>query len=167
MLIIVSACLLGRDCKYNGGNNLAPDLMTCLEGHALLPICPEERGGLPTPRPATERKDGHFVTKDGTLVDEYFGAGVEGTLQDLLDAGITTDQVDCAVLKSRSPSCGVNTIYDGSFSGVLILGMGAMAERLAAEGVQLFDSDDLDGLKKFLSNACGMPLCQIQDRDDE
>ena len=115
MKIAVSACLLGENCKYNGGNNYSEKVMDFIGGHEVLAICPEVLGGLPTPRESAEIVDGVVSHKDGSSVDVEFRRGAEIALKMVLE-----NQVDLVILQSRSPSCGVKSIYDGTFSGKTI-----------------------------------------------
>ena len=114
MKIAVSACLLGENCKYNGGNNYSEKVSKFVEGHELILVCPEVLGGLPTPRESAEIVNGIVSHKDGTSVDAEFRRGAEMALNIVKD-----NQVDMVVLQSRSPSCGVNQIYDGFYNDSL------------------------------------------------
>jgi uncharacterized protein YbbK (DUF523 family) len=141
MNILVSACLLGEKCRYDGGGNMEGKLAEALKGHALIPVCPEKLGGLPIPRPPSEIKGGRVVSKTGEDVTEDFRRGAEETLKIALENGCTL-----AILKERSPSCGYGKIYDGTFTGQLIEGNGILAELLAKEGIQIFGESSLDEL---------------------
>jgi len=138
MKIAVSACLLGHDCKYNGGNNRSQKVLNYVEGHEVIPVCPEVTGGLPTPRVPVELKGGRAINKDGQDVTEFFRRGVEKTMEKL--AG---QDIDLAILKSKSPSCGCKQIYDGSFTKTLINGKGMFAQALAEAGIPMVDEDDV------------------------
>lgn len=141
MKLLVSACLLGQNCKYSGGNNYSEklDAYCKIHGCQVVPVCPEELGGLPTPRLPSELVSGVVTAKDGTSVDAEFRLGAEKAL------AIAREQnVDCAVLQSRSPSCGVNEVYDGTFSGKRVPGMGVFARLLRENGFQVIDIEDLD-----------------------
>ena len=138
MKIAVSACLLGENCKYNGGNNYSEKVSKFIEGHELILVCPEVLGGLPTPRESAEIVNGIVSHKDGTSVDAEFRRGAEMALNIVKD-----NQVDVVILQSRSPSCGVNQIYDGSFTGRLIPGQGLFAELLQENGIKVIDVEDL------------------------
>ena len=134
MKIAVSACLLGENCKYNGGNNYSDKLAKFLEGHEVVGVCPEVLGGLPTPREAAEIVDGIVKRKDGISVDEEFRKGAERALK------IVKEQnVDLVILQSRSPSCGVNVIYDGTFSKTMISGDGVFVRLLKEGGIRAID----------------------------
>ncbi|SEL77601.1 Uncharacterized conserved protein YbbK, DUF523 family [Butyrivibrio sp. ob235] len=138
MKIMVSACLLGQDCKYNGGNNYCDKVASFLEGHEVIPVCPEVEGGLPVPRIPCEIVDGIVTNKQGESKDKEFRAGAEKCLQKAI-----AEKVDLVILQSRSPSCGVKQIYDGSFSGRLIEGQGVFAELLNKHGIKTMDSSEL------------------------
>ena len=115
MKIMVSACLLGENCKYNGGSNRSEALLRKLAGHEIIPVCPEVAGGLPTPRIPAEIVRGTVRNREGQNVDAAFRAGARAVLE-----LAQREQPDLLILKSRSPSCGVHEIYDGTFSGKLI-----------------------------------------------
>ena len=136
MKIAVSACLLGHDCKYNGGNNRSQKVLDYIEGHEVISVCPEVAGGLPIPRVPVELKDGRAINRDGKDVTEFFRRGVEKEMKKLQD-------IDLAILQPRSPSCGCKQVYDGSFSKILIDGKGMFAQALTAAGIPLLDGDDV------------------------
>lgn len=138
MKIAVSACLLGENCKYNGGNNYSEKLIEYIKGHEVISICPEVLGGLSIPRETAEIVNGIVSNKDGTSVDKEFRKGAEIALEIVKE-----QQVDLVILQSRSPSCGVNTIYDGSFSGKIIPGQGVFASLLQENGIKIIDVADL------------------------
>lgn len=139
MRVLVSACLLGENCKYNGKNNRSEALLRRLQGHEVVPVCPEVLGGLGVPRPCVELRNGVAYNQYGENVDAAFHSGVEKAL-----AQIEGQQIDLVVLQSRSPTCGVKQIYDGSFSKKLIDGQGMLAAALSARGYRLVDVEDLD-----------------------
>lgn len=138
MKILVSACLLGTNCKYNGGNNLNQSVLVFIEGHEVIGICPEQLGGLSTPRLPAEIVDGVVTNKEGVSVDAEFRKGAQSALAAALE-----NKVDLAILQSRSPSCGVKEIYDGSFSGKKIKGQGVFAKLLSARGIKVLDAEDV------------------------
>lgn len=138
MKIAVSSCLLGVNCKYNGGNNYSEKVSNFVENHEVISVCPEVLGGLPIPRESAEIVNGEVSLKDGTSVDKAFRYGAEKAMRIIKD-----NKVDLAILQSRSPSCGVNTIYDGSFSGKLIPGQGVFVELLKHNGIKVVDVEDL------------------------
>jgi len=132
--LLVSACLLGENCKYNGGNNYSPDVERLRERFEIVPVCPEQLGGLPTPRAPSERMGDRVVTRDGGDVTEQFRLGAARALEIARKNGVTR-----ALLKERSPSCGCGMIYDGTFSGALVPGKGVAAELLEKNGVKVYD----------------------------
>lgn len=134
MKILVSACLLGKNCKYNGGNNLNEKVVAFLQGHEVIAVCPEEILGVP--RVPMEILEGVLINKDGIVVDEPIRRAVAKIVEENTD-------VDLAILKSRSPTCGVKQVYDGTFSGHLIDGMGTLAQALQEKGIRLLDAEDL------------------------
>ena len=138
MVILVSACLVGENCKYNGGNNRNERVLRYVQGHEVIPVCPEVLGGLPCPRKPVEWVGERVLTRDGDDCTENFRIGVQRALEVIAD-----QQVDLAILQSRSPTCGVKQIYDGTFSGVRIDGQGALAKALAARGIPLMDAEDV------------------------
>ena len=138
MRIAVSACLLGENCKYNGGNNYSVKLVDYIKGNDVLSVCPEVMGGLPVPRESAEIVNGVVSHKDGTSVDKEFRKGAKKALEIVKE-----ENVDLVILQSRSPSCGVNSIYDGSFSGKLISGKGVFADLLQKNGIKVMDIADL------------------------
>ena len=138
-LILVSACLLGAACKYSGGDNLCPQVAAMAQDHALVPVCPEQLGGLPTPRTPAERQGDRVVTKDGRDVTEAYLRGAQEALKLAKLFGC-----DTAILKARSPSCGARAIYDGSFTGTVVPGDGVTAELLQASGIRVLTEAELD-----------------------
>jgi len=136
--IMVSACLLGENCKYSGGNNLRKKVLDYVAGHEVIPVCPEVLGGLPTPRPPAEIVRGEVINKLGVSVDEEFRLGAQRALEIAKEK-----QIDLAILQPRSPSCGTREIYDGTFSGKRIPGMGVTAALLCANGYKGLDADEL------------------------
>ena len=141
--LLVSACLLGADCKYSGGNNaLDPDALRALkESWALVPVCPELSGGLSVPRVPSERRAERVVSREGADVTAAFEKGAAVACRLCERFGCRT-----ALLKENSPSCGSGSIYDGSFSGTLVPGDGRTADRLRARGVALFGASETDKL---------------------
>ena len=137
---LVSACLLGLPCRYDGAGKPCGAVTSLAEkGAYLVPVCPEQLGGLPTPRtPAERQTDGTVRTADGHDVTENYlrGARMALRLARLLDCRT-------AILKARSPSCGCGRIYDGSFSGRLTAGWGCAAELLKEAGLRVMTEEDL------------------------
>ena len=132
--LLVSACLMGFDCKYSGGNNaLSPETLDALRrSFRLIPVCPETAGGLPTPREPSERRGERVVSRDGRDVTAAFQKGAALTLRLAERYGAKR-----ALLKCNSPSCGSGSVYDGSFSGKLVPGDGVTAELLKSRGISV------------------------------
>ena len=135
--VLVSACLLGENCKYNGGNNYDQRVAAYVQDKQVIPVCPERVLGCP--RVPMEIREGVLVNREGETVDGPVRAAVAEILQRVREEGI-----DCAVLKSRSPTCGVQQVYDGSFSGRLVPGSGVLAQALKEAGVTVTDAEDLE-----------------------
>ena len=135
---MVSACLLGQKCKYNGGDNYSAKVIDFIKGHEVIPVCPETAGGLTTPRLPCEIVDGRVINTAGESRDKEFREGAAVCL-DLAKK----NNIDLAILQSRSPSCGVDRIYDGTFSGKLIEGSGVFASLLRENGFKIMDAGDL------------------------
>ena len=136
--IVVSACLLGENCKYNGGSNYCPAVVAFAEGKDVIPVCPEMEAGYGCPRTPIEIVDGVLFDKNGNNVDAPMRRAIAEILQRL--AG---QEISCAVLKSRSPTCGVRQVYDGTFSGTLKDGMGLFAQALQEAGISVVDSEEI------------------------
>lgn len=139
MKIMVSACLLGENCKYNGGNNLSEKVMNFIKEHEVIPVCPEVMGGLSIPRLSSEIVNGVVTASDGRSVDDEFRKGAQIGL-----ALAKENNVDLVILQSRSPSCGVKQVYDGTFSGNKIEGRGIFAQLLIENGYKIIDVEDLE-----------------------
>ena len=138
MKVIVSACLLGENCKYNGGNNRCQKVIDFMKDHEVIPVCPEQMGGLSTPRLPAEISNGKVVNTEGVSVDAEFRTGAEAALEIALEEGAKQ-----AILQPRSPSCGCKQVYDGTFSKTLIPGKGVFAQMLADHGIELLEPNDL------------------------
>ena len=145
--ILVSACLCGKNCKWDGGNNKTQrllDYMESMKGRAAFhEVCPEQMGGLSTPRPASEIRveDRRVVNTEGVDVTEEFERGAELALQVAKEFGCTL-----AILKERSPSCGCHGIYDGTFSKKIVEGMGKAAELLIANGIRVIGESEMENV---------------------
>ncbi len=135
MRILVSACLLGENCKYNGSNNYHPILAQLLEGHEVIPVCPEMLGGLPSPRIPCERKENSIIGQDGKDYTMYFVRGAQKALTIAKE-----NEVDLVIVKKKSPSCGLSEIYDGTFQHRLIRGSGVFAELCSREGFVILEA---------------------------
>ncbi len=136
--IVVSACLLGTNCKYNGGSNRSEAVLAFLEGEEIIPVCPEVLAGLGIPRTPIEIREGVVVSRDGKCVDKAIRDAVAQILGDL-----EGETIACAILKSRSPTCGVRQVYDGTFSGKLVDGAGVLARTLQDRGYRVLDSEEI------------------------
>ena len=139
--ILVSACLLGDNVKYNGGNNYDERIEKLKEYYDIVPICPEMFGGLPTPRIPSEIKGDSIINKKGKDVTFEFNKGAHKVIN-------IVNFCHCkkAILMDRSPSCGVHKVYNGKFNGTLIDGMGYTAKLLKAKGIELYTIDEIDQL---------------------
>lgn len=141
--LLISACLLGVRCRYDGACKACAQASALAQQYQLIPICPEQLGGLPTPRTPAERRGEHVFTKDGRDVTAEYQRGAEEALR--------LAQLFCceaAVLKERSPSCGSGTIYDGSFSSTLCEGYGVCAQILLEHGIAVFGESHVAALLK-------------------
>lgn len=137
MNILVSACLLGVNCKYSGKNNRNENVLRLAEKHTLIPVCPEQLGGLPTPRYPSEICGGRVVNNIGEDVTAYYEKGAKEALNIAKLFGC-----DRAVLKARSPECGSKEIYDGTFTKTVIPGKGITAALLEENGIEVYDETD-------------------------
>ena len=148
--ILVSACLLGERCRYDGKDNKTDYLAVLNEHFDLVPFCPEVVGGLPTPRPRSEIKGSQVINEHGKLVTREFERGAYKALEVCSYLGITK-----AILKEDSPSCGTHTIHDGFFRNKKIPGMGRTAELLKSKGIEVMNEDEgkafLDAYLEHLS----------------
>lgn len=137
--LLVSACLLGAPCRYDGKSKPLAGIERLREKYELVPVCPEREGGLPTPRTPSERRGEAVVMQDGTDVTAQYRRGAEAALKLCRREGCAA-----ALLKERSPSCGSGSIYDGSFTHTLIPGDGVTAELLRQNGVRIYGESELD-----------------------
>ena len=136
--ILISACLVGDNVKYDGGNNKNPLISKLLEKYELVPFCPEVEGGLPTPRHPSEQRGEQVINDIGEDVTDEFNRGADLALHICLYLKIKK-----AILKERSPSCGVHSIYDGTFSHKVIPGMGVTATLLKRKGIEVYNEDEI------------------------
>ena len=143
MDILISACLLGLKCRYDGHSAPAPAVEELLRrpGLHFVPVCPEQLGGLPTPRPPAERRGDRVMTRDGGDVTAQYRRGAEEALRLCRLLGC-----EAALLKERSPSCGSGMVYDGTFTGTLTAGDGVTAELLRAQGIPVYGESRAEGL---------------------
>ncbi len=139
--LLISACLLGIPCRYDGRSVKAVDVSALREKYNLIPVCPEIYGGLPTPRTPSERQGDKTVMKDGRDVTENYLLGAKAAYDLCLELGCKK-----ALLKEKSPSCGKGKIYDGSFTGTLTEGNGVTAEYLIARGIEVYGESEIDKL---------------------
>ncbi len=130
MNVLISACLIGVNCRYSGDSSMIEEAEELKNRYHLIPVCPEILGGMTTPREPAEKKDGKVITRTGEDVTKYFERGAKEVLH-------LAKFYDCkyAILKERSPSCGRGAIYDGTFSQVIIEGNGILAELLEKNGI--------------------------------
>ncbi|MBT5022349.1 DUF523 domain-containing protein [Candidatus Woesearchaeota archaeon] len=137
-MIIVSACLAGMKCAWDGKARSCDKVIQLVKEGKAIPLCPEQLGGLSTPRSPVEQRDKLVVTKDGTNVSLEFNRGAQEVLK-------LAKLVDCkkAILKSKSPSCGSNLVYDGSFSDKLIKGDGVLAKLLKENGIEVLTEKEI------------------------
>ena len=135
--VLVSRCLAGFNCRYDGGNNLVPEIRQLLEDGLAVTACPEQLGGLPTPRIPSERVGSRVVNREGTDVTAEFKAGAEAALRIARENSCRT-----AILKSRSPSCGKGCIYNGQFTGELVPGNGVTTDLLLHHGIEVLTEEE-------------------------
>jgi len=138
-LYIISKCLLGYNCKYNGGNNKNEKILEFCKNRDFIEVCPEEAGGLKSPRPPAEIVNGLVIDKTGKDLTHAFTIGAEKSLKNVIDK---KDNIEGAILKANSPSCGVGTIYDGTFSHSKSEGDGIFAKKLRGIGINLMTEED-------------------------
>ena len=143
-MIIVSACLAGFPCRYDGKANTNAAVQKLVREGKALPVCPEQLGGFATPRPPAEIREGRVVQVSGTDVTEGFKTGARIVCRLAEEYGCST-----AILKSRSPSCGKGTIYDGTFSGTVIDGDGIAAAALSARGIKIQTEESLTDISEW------------------
>lgn len=135
---LCSACLLGLKCRYNGESKPNIKVINWVAKETLIPVCPEQLGGLPTPRKPAEQNGIKVITADGDDLTSNFVKGAELVLE-----VAKLYNIKSAILKQRSPSCGCGQIYDGTFSGTIIDGDGVTAKLLKENGIEVLTEDDL------------------------
>ena len=142
MNILISGCLLGLKCRYDAKEKKLPEIEKLIESYNLIPVCPEQLGGLPTPRIPAERVNNKVVNQAGVDVTKEYQLGAEEALK-------IAKLYNCkkAILKEKSPSCGCGKIYDGTFSKNLIVGNGVTADLLLKNGIEVFGESEIDKLK--------------------
>jgi uncharacterized protein YbbK (DUF523 family) len=151
--VLISACLLGKNCRYNGGHSQLNELNKL--DVEWIPVCPEESGGLGTPRPSAEMQGsaedilngkGKVLTNKGKNVTQEFIRGADKSLQSGFEVGVKT-----AILKSKSPSCGIGKTYNGSFTKTLKIGEGIFAHLCHENDIECISSDNINQIKKTLA----------------
>ena len=138
MKVLVSACLLGRNCKYNGGNNYSEKVVEFVRNREVIEACPEVLAGLGIPRIPIEIVSGELRDRDGVSKDAVLREAIAKILDQIKD-----EDIECAILKSRSPTCGPRQVYDGTFSGTLRSGAGLFAQALMDAGIRVIDVEEL------------------------
>lgn len=141
MKILVSACLLGINTKYNGSNNLNKEIINLKNRFELIPFCPEVLGGLSTPRLKSEIKMNEVIMEDGTIVTKEFNLGAYSSLNIIKE-----NNISYAILKDGSPSCGKNYIYDGNFNNTKIAGLGITAKLFTNNNIKIYSENEIDKL---------------------
>lgn len=151
MNVLVSACLMGAECRYDGSGIMLEQMKLLQHKCNLIPICPEIYGGLETPRDPAEIIDNKVITSSGRDVTGEYEKGAQEIRK-------LAQFYNCryAILKERSPSCGYGKIYDGTFSGRLVDGNGKLAELLAGEGIQIFGESNLECLTAELQRSLNL-----------
>ncbi len=139
--VLISACLLGVNCRYDGNGVPTEHIDQLMERFHLVPVCPEILGGLNIPRRPAERIEDKVINNAGEDVTEFFVRGAEEVLKIARLYGC-----DTAILKERSPSCGFGEIYDGTFSHKIVRGSGVLAELLSSEGITVYGETDIEEL---------------------
>lgn len=135
---LCSACLLGVSCRYDGKSKSNDKILELAKSEVLIPVCPEQLGGLPTPRVASEQRSGRVVSKEGVDVTCEFQRGAGEVLRIAKIFGVKR-----AILKQRSPSCGSGQIYDGAFAGKIIEGDGVTTSLLKKNGIEVISEDKI------------------------
>ena len=144
--VLISACLYGEKCRYDGKDNFLSRLDEIKKICNLIPVCPEVMGGLSTPRNPSEIVGGKVIMNDGTDVTKEYEKGAEITLKTALENGCKV-----ALMKAKSPSCGVGKIYDGTFSRTLVDGDGVTVRLLKENGITVFNETQIDELIEYIS----------------
>ncbi len=144
--LLISACLYGEKCRYDGKDNLISNLHSLKEKFTLIPVCPEVMGGLSTPRNPSEIVGNAVVMNDGTDVTKEYKKGAEIALETALKNGC-----EIALMKAKSPSCGIGKIYDGTFSRTLKDGDGITVRLLKKNGIKVFDETEISEFLEYIS----------------
>lgn len=147
-MYLISGCLLGHNCKYNGGNNYHQGVIDFAACHSCFPVCPEGISGLPTPRPPAEYVGERVIDKEGKDVTEHFIKGAEASLAEARkEAQRRGESIEGAILKANSPSCGCGQIYDGTFTGTLIPGDGCFVKTLKVYDIHVISEKEIENVK--------------------
>ena len=144
-IIVVSNCLIGCNCRYDGKNCRSKDVRALAKGNVLIGVCPEQAGGLATPRNPAEIQGRKVISSAGKNVTREYARGAKAAL-DLAKL----NKAQYAVLKAKSPSCGKGVIYDGTFTGGKTEGNGVTAQLFLDNGIEVFTEDEIDRLKNVL-----------------
>lgn len=156
--IAVSDCLLGTKCRFDASCKTIPGFVEALRNHTVVPVCPERAGGLPCPRPPSEIDTLHggdrVFTAEGVEVTDCFLKGARLSVEHALEAGCTL-----AILKSKSPACGVGKIYDGTFSGSLVPGFGIAARAFQAACIRVIDEEEFMRRVRSSQSLCDEAAC--------
>ena len=143
-MYIISGCLLGNNCKYNGGNNRNEKVIEFSRNHSYCIACPESLSGLGTPRPPAENIGGRIVDHEGRDVTDEFMKGAEKSLQQAMaEAESRGEKIEGAILKAKSPSCGSGKIYDGTFTGTLVDGDGCFTAMLKRMDIKVITEKEI------------------------
>lgn len=142
MKIGVSACLLGYNVRYNGSNKKNERLIELLKGEEIVPLCPECEAGLPIPHPPIEIRDGKIIDENGNNYTYELNAANSKLYDKAKDC-------DFLVLKSKSPTCGLGKIYDGTFSGVLVDGNGSFTDFCLKNGLKIYSENDIEIIAEY------------------
>lgn len=145
MKVLVSACLLGHNTKYNGKNNLNEKLISLKDKLEFVLMCPEVEGGLSIPRTPAEIKDNKVINKDNIDVTNNYLKGANLALKKALK-----DNIKVAIVKEKSPSCGKNFIYDGTFTNTLIKGQGVTTSLLVENGIKVFNENEIESFLEYI-----------------
>ncbi|MBR5315691.1 MAG: DUF523 domain-containing protein [Firmicutes bacterium] len=147
-MYMISGCLLGHNCKYNGGNNYHQEVIDFCKEHSYCVVCPEGISGLSTPRPPAEIIGERVIDKEGKDVTAFFIKGAEMSYEKAArEAEERGEILEGAILKANSPSCGSGQIYDGTFSGTLVPGNGCFTKILLDKGIQVISEKEIQNVK--------------------
>lgn len=142
-MYIVSACFLGENCKYDGGNNYNEKVIKMIEGHNYFTVCPEMIAGFPAPRPPAEMSRGRVYNNKGEDLTDLFREGAEKALKEAGKKALNMgEDIELAILKAKSPTCGSKCIYDGTFTHTIVDGNGVFAELLIKNGIKVISEEE-------------------------